>query len=96
MQTHEDQLVLNAGDVLVMRGDCLHAGGEAAYGHFARIHCYMDSPDVIHALNETDRAEKEESIIPIYNRSVIVTRKQVSRSSSVTTDEIPVRRRRIS
>lgn len=59
LQTQEDLIELNAGDVIVMRGDTLHAGGESVLGHFARIHCYMDSMYVRHKFDSTDRADGE-------------------------------------
>ncbi len=48
-------LTLNPGDVLVMRGDLVHAGGGYEHGHFARLHCYLDNPRVKRGANTTDR-----------------------------------------
>lgn len=36
--------LLNAGDIAVFRDDTVHCGGHyQSQGHFARVHCYMDS-----------------------------------------------------
>ena len=48
-------LTLNAGDVLVMRGDTVHAGSGYVRGHFGRLHAYLDHPSVKRCPNTTDR-----------------------------------------
>lgn len=44
----EVRMSLDRGDTLVFRGDLVHAGADAPSGHFARVHCYLDSREVIH------------------------------------------------
>ena len=44
----EHRRVLNRGDVIVFRGDLVHAGTDADDGHFGRIHVYLDSREVVH------------------------------------------------
>ena len=39
----EHRLVLNRGDVIVFRGDLVHAGTDADDGHFGKIFFYMVS-----------------------------------------------------
>ena len=48
-------LTLNPGDVLVMRGDTIHAGAGYVREHFGRLHCYLDNDAVRRTLNSTDR-----------------------------------------
>lgn len=48
-------LTLNPGDVLVMRGDTIHAGAGYVRGHFGRLHAYLDHPMVKRDLDSTDR-----------------------------------------
>src|SRR3546814_281110 len=48
-------LTLNPGDVIVMRGDTIHAGAAYRRGHFGRVHCYLDNPAVQRMPNHTDR-----------------------------------------
>lgn len=47
-------LELEPGDVLVFRGDCIHAGAKSERGHFGRLHCYLDNPAVARLSNSTD------------------------------------------
>src|SRR3546814_11141977 len=35
-------VILEQGDVIVMRGDMIHAGAASPDGHFARVHAYLD------------------------------------------------------
>mgnify|MGYP001060209860 CR=1 FL=1 len=44
----EVELFIGRGDVVIFRGDIVHAGAEAAHGHFGRIHVYVDSQRVVH------------------------------------------------
>lgn len=44
----ERRLPLDRGDVIIFRGDAVHAGTDTPEGHFGRIHCYLDSREVVH------------------------------------------------
>jgi hypothetical protein len=44
----ERRLSLDRGDVIVFRGDLVHAGAEAPAGHWGRLHVYLDSLEVKH------------------------------------------------
>src|SRR3546814_1142139 len=48
-------VILEQGDVIVMRGDMIHAGAASPDGHFARVHAYLDIPEVSRKANSTDR-----------------------------------------
>jgi hypothetical protein len=50
-------IILNAGDALVFRADCLHAGSAYPQGN-VRLHCYMDRPKMPHATNRVQRWHK--------------------------------------
>ena len=50
----ERLIFLQRGDVFIFRGDFMHAGAEYEEGHFGRLHCYVDSPNVIYDSNSTD------------------------------------------
>ena len=47
-QGNEVELFLDRGDVLIFRGDAIHGGAEAPFGHFGRVHVYIDSERIIH------------------------------------------------
>lgn len=64
-------LVLNPGDVIVMRGDTIHAGAAYRCGHFGRIHCYLDNPAVLRNPNRTDRTS-----LPDLTTNAVETAKQ--------------------
>ena len=49
----EKAISYNRGDVIIFRGDIVHAGTESVEGHFGRIHVYLDSANVKHTKNGT-------------------------------------------
>ena len=44
---------LDRGDVLVFRGDTVHAGAASDEGHNGRLHVYLDNPHVQRQHNRT-------------------------------------------
>src|SRR3546814_7394212 len=46
--------LLQPGDVLVFRGDVLHADAKSDRGHFGRLHCYLDNPAVPRVGNRSE------------------------------------------
>jgi hypothetical protein len=46
-----------AGDVIVFRADCIHAGS-AYTKENVRLHCYLDIPKMPHATNRVQRWNK--------------------------------------
>ena len=53
-----ETIELNAGDMLIFRGDLWHAG--AAYGHRnIRLHCYLDSRHVKRTPDSTFPIQKK-------------------------------------
>jgi hypothetical protein len=45
-------LELAVGDVLLIRGDFVHAGSACAEEH-VRLHCFLDNPDIRRTANKT-------------------------------------------
>jgi ectoine hydroxylase-related dioxygenase (phytanoyl-CoA dioxygenase family) len=50
-------ITLNAGDAVVFRADCLHAGSAYPEAN-VRLHCYLDRPKMPHATNRVQRWNK--------------------------------------
>ena len=43
-----EMIELNKDDLIVFRGDLVHAGTASVNGHFGRLHAYLDSEMVKH------------------------------------------------
>ena len=44
----QELIELSRGDLVVFRGDLIHAGTASVNGHFARLHAYLDSESIKH------------------------------------------------